>query len=89
MNNKNNAEVIRIIQTMKIQDRFSINFLSTGNLKKKLNKANKIGSRGCILLGEEEWGKKMLVWKDFSTGKQENFHFEKINDFLINKLIKN
>ena len=89
LNNKNNVEVIRIIQTMKIQDRFSINFLSTGNLKKKLNKANKIGSRGCILLGEKEWGKKMLVWKDFSTGQQENFHFEKINDFLINKLIKN
>ena len=89
LDNENNGEVIKIIQTMKIQDRFSLNFISTGNLKKKLNKANKIGSRGCILFGEEEWEKKMLVWKDFLTGHQENFHFENINDFLSNKLNNN
>ena len=34
LNSKNNGEVIKIIQTMKIQDRFSLNFLSAGNLKK-------------------------------------------------------
>ena len=57
-----------------------------GNLKKKLSKANKIGSIGCIILGEDEWKDEKLIWKDFNSGKQETFPINDIQKF-ISKII--
>ena len=88
VDNKTNNLILQILKNLKLNKFFSVNFLNTGNLKKKFEKADKVGSLGCVFLSEYEWKKNMLIWKDLKTGKQENFEISKINDFLIEKLTK-
>jgi len=59
-----------------------IHFINTGNLKKKFAKANRIGALGCIVIGEDEWKYKKIIWKDFSTGNQELINLSDIYEFL-------
>ena len=82
----NNNDLIKILNNIIVKDSFSINLLCSGNFKKKLNKANKINSMGCIILGDKEWEDRNLIWKDFNTGKQETFSLTNINDFISNKI---
>ncbi len=88
IDNKTNNLILQVLKNLKLNKLFSVNFLNTGNLKKKFEKADKIGSLGCVFLSENEWKKEMLIWKDLKTGKQENFEISKIDDFLIEKLPK-
>jgi len=81
-----NDELLIIIKKLNITNLLSINFINSGNLKKKLSKANKIGSIGCIILGEDEWKDEKLIWKDFNSGKQETFPINDIQKF-ISKII--
>ena len=79
-------EVLNIIKNMKPKDNLQINFLNSGNFKKKLSKANKIRSFACIILAENEWKEKQLIWKDLINDSQETFYLEKIEEFLNHKL---
>ena len=54
-------------------------------LKKKLMKANKIGSKACLILGEEELKDDKVIWKNMISGSQEKFDIKKINEFLKKK----
>ncbi len=83
-----NNELLIIIKKLNIDNLVSINFINTGNFKKKLSKANKIGSIGCIILGEEEWKEKKLIWKDFNSGKQVSFPINEIEEFLLKAIRK-
>jgi histidyl-tRNA synthetase len=57
-------------------------------LKKKLSRANKLESFACIILVEDEWKEKQLIWKDLINNSQETFHLEKLEEFLNHKLYK-
>ena len=82
-NNSNlDLEVLKIISTLKLRNNFMIHFINTGNLKKKFAKANRIGALGCIVIGEDEWKYKKIIWKDFSTGNQELINLSDIYEFL-------
>ena len=44
--------------------------INSGNLKKKFSKANKFNAQACVVLGEEEWKSKKLIFKDLVSGSQ-------------------
>lgn len=50
--------------------------LSPKSLKSQMRSADKSGARFSIILGEDELKKGILVVKDMTTGKQEEFSFE-------------
>ena len=79
-------EVLKTINSIKLNNSLNINFINKGNLKKKLSKANQIGAIGCIIFGETEWESKKVIWKDLNSGKQELVKFDYLNKFL-NKVI--
>ena len=81
-------DVMNIIKNLKPIENLQINFMNSGNFKKKLSRANKLGSFACIILAEDEWKQKQLIWKDLINNSQETFHLEKIEEFLNYKLYK-
>ena len=81
-------DVMNIIKNLKPIENLQINFINSGNLKKKLSRANKFESFACIILAEDEWKEKQLIWKDLINNSQETFHLEKIEEFLNHKLYK-
>jgi len=64
-------EILKFLNDIKIKKKIQISLLITGNLKKKLSKANKIGAHGCLIFGEDEWKKNQIIWKEFKTGNQK------------------
>ena len=77
-----NLEILRFKNKIQIRKSLQINFINSGNFKKKISKANKIGAYGCIIFGEEEWKNKKVIWKNFMTGKQKLIDLSSIEDFL-------
>ena len=81
-------DVLNLIKSLKPKDDIKINFLNSGNFKKKLSKASKINSFACIILAENEWKEKKLIWKDLINDSQEIFSLDMIEEFLNHKLDK-
>ena len=81
-------DVMNIIKNLKPIENLQINFMNSGNFKKKLSRADKLKSFACIILAEDEWKEKKLIWKDLINNSQETFHLEKIEEFLNHKLYK-
>ena len=81
-------DVLNLIKSLKPKDDLKINFLNSGNFKKKLSKASKINSFACIILAENEWKEKNLIWKDLISDSQEIFSLDKIEEFINHKLDK-
>ncbi len=75
-------EVLKIIKNTKFKNSIKINVINSGSLKKKFAKANKIGAYGCIIIGESEWESKKVIWKNFTTGKQELVNIDNIEEFF-------
>ncbi len=86
-NEELNIEVFKIINEINLPTSFNINIITSGNLKKKLSKANKINAFGCVIFGEVEWRLNKVIWKDFNTGNQDLIDLSKIKEFLINKFL--
>ena len=67
---------------------FRVEILYTGNISKKLKRANKIKAPFAIILGEEEVKTKVLKLKNLVTGSEEHMSIDKaikiIKEFLIN-----
>ena len=83
-----NPEILKIIKDLDIQEKYKINFINSGNFKKKLTKASKVKSEACIIIGEDEWKTKNIIWKDFISGKQETLSIENLKDFINKKFQK-
>jgi len=81
-----NLEMISICNKLKVVEEYSVNFIFSGSFKKKISKAHKSGSVGCIIFGEEEWEKKNIIWKNLETGNQEVFSESNIEKFLKERL---
>ena len=77
-----NLEILRLKNKIQTSESLQINFINSGNFKKKISKANKIGAYGCIIFGEEEWKNKKVIWKNLLTGKQKLIDLSSIEDFL-------
>ncbi len=84
-----NHKIFKIVSDLKDLDHISLNIIYDGNLKKKFVKANKLNSTGCIILGEEEYKKNELIFKNFRTGIQSILKENFIKDFLKKEYYKN
>ena len=82
-------ELLRIVKNTRLHNMYNLNIISSGSLKKKFSKANKIGAYGCVVLGEDEWQKKKVLWKNLSTGKQELIDFNNIEVFFNKASLRN
>ena len=71
-----------------INEAFRVEILYTGNISKKLKRANKIKAPFAIILGEEEVKMKVLKLKNLVTGLEEHMSIDKaikiIKEFLVN-----
>lgn len=62
-------KAIQIAQTLRENDNFC-EVIQTGNFKKKLEKANKLGATAAVLLFEQDNGTIELKYKNFTTGEE-------------------
>ena len=76
------TELIKMYSSLKFKANFSFNLIDGGNFKKKMSKANKLNCYGSLILGEDEWKEKKIIWKNFRTGNQENISINNVNNFL-------
>jgi len=63
------------------------NFINTdisfsGNIKKRLNYANKIKSKFAVIIGEEEANQNAALVKNLDTGKQIKIKFNELSKYL-------
>ncbi len=78
--------MFNIFRKLKINKGYALNFLLAGSFKKKISKAHKVGSVGCLIFGDEEWKNQNIVWKNLETGNQETFSVSNLEKFLKEKL---
>ena len=76
------TELIKMYSSLKFKANLSFNLIDGGNFKKKMSKANKLNCYGSLILGEDEWKEKKIIWKNFRTGNQENISINNVNNFL-------
>ena len=77
-----NCKLLNILDLLHPINGVSFHSIYSGTLKKKLIKANKLGSIGCFILGEDEIKEKKIIWKNMNSGSQEKIEIENINQFL-------
>jgi len=75
------AEAIKIATDLRNKD-FYVDLGYSGNLKKRLQKANKINAQWAIIIGEEELAKNIVILRDLDSGEQKEVDILNICDFL-------
>ena len=71
-----------------INEAFRVEILYTGNISKKLKRANKIKAPFAIILGEEEVKIKVLKLKNLVTGSEEHMSIDKAIKIIKESLVK-
>ncbi len=61
---------------------FAVELGYSGNMKKRLARANKVNARAAVILGEEEWGRQAVAVRDLDTGVQEEVPLAVLEDHL-------
>ena len=61
---------------------FTVELGYSGNLKKRLNRANKLNARAAIILGDDEWARQAVAVRDLDTGEQEELPLSGLEDRL-------
>ncbi|NQV85220.1 MAG: histidine--tRNA ligase [Rhodospirillales bacterium] len=61
---------------------FSVDLGFSGNLKKRLNRANNANARAAVLLGEEELARGVATVRDMKTGEQTEIGLSALEDHL-------
>jgi histidyl-tRNA synthetase len=64
------------------KDGFTVDLGYSGNMKKRLVRANKVKARAAIILGEEEWSRQAVAVRDLDTGVQEEVSLDLLEDRL-------
>lgn len=77
------VEAISIASTLREKNQFCEVFL-TGNFKKKMEKANKLGTEKAILIFEQENGSMEYKIKDFKTGEEKLISKLEITSLSLN-----
>lgn len=62
---------------------FSIDFAYSGNMNKRLKRANKIGSVTAIMIGEDEHAKGLVSLKNLITGEQIQLTLGQLEEHLL------
>ena len=57
------------------------------NLKSQLKKADKLSADYCVIIGNDESKKNTCQLKNMSSGQQENIHFDKLKNYIKDKIL--
>ena len=76
------TDLVKVFRSLKFNANLSFNLIDGGNFKKKMSKANKLNCYGCLILGDDEWKEKKIIWKNFQTGNQETILINNLDNFL-------
>ena len=57
------------------------------NLKSQLKKADKLSADYCVIIGNEESELNTCQFKNMRSGQQENIHFDKLANYLKDKIL--
>lgn len=61
---------------------FRVDMAYSGNMSKRMKKADKAGSVGALILGEDELNKGIATWKNLKTGDQQEVSLTNLSEFL-------
>lgn len=61
---------------------FTVEMGYSGNMKKRLARANKVNARAAVILGEEEWARQAVAVRDLDSGEQEEVPLAALEDRL-------
>src|SRR5690606_3132073 len=61
---------------------FKIELSYSGNLSKRMKKANKVHAKVALIIGSEELSKGIATWKDLDTGAQQETRLSDIPQLL-------
>ena len=73
--------VLGIVQDLRLAG-FTVDLGFSGNVGKRMKRANKINARAALLLGEEELDKKAITLRDLDTGEQELVPLDSLKERL-------
>ena len=82
MDEKLNFYAIDVANNLKKQGYKVDIYLEEGKFKKKINYADKIGVKKVLIIGQEEFEKKMVSVKDMEDGKQVSVKIDEISDYI-------
>lgn len=75
------GKALLLVQTLR-QAGFAVDLGFSGNLKKRMRRANKVGARAAIILGEDELVKNAATVRDLDSGEQELVSLEALSEHL-------
>ncbi|HLN23815.1 MAG TPA: histidine--tRNA ligase [Patescibacteria group bacterium] len=64
------VEALRVAQRLRNAG-FAVEMGYSGNMKKRLNRANKLGARAAVILGDDELARQAVAVRDLDSGEQE------------------
>ena len=64
------------------QVNYSIDFSITGNMKKRMKRANNVGSVAALMLGEDELARDVVTVRNMETGEQTEVALSSIEEHL-------
>ena len=73
--------VLGIVQDLRLAG-FTVDLGFSGNVGKRMKRANKINARAALLLGEEELDQKAITLRDLDTGEQELVPLDSLKERL-------
>ena len=81
-----NTKILEVLYKLKPLDDVVFHSIYSGSFKKKMIKANKLKSYGCVIIGNEEIKENKVIWKNMESGFQEILDLKEINEFLEKKI---
>ena len=86
LGDKSQKFCVKIVEQLRME-KIKTNIAYSGNLKKKLQNANKLFSDFVLIIGEEELEKNIAIVKNLNKGEQISIKIENIVD-SIKKILK-
>ncbi len=83
-----NRRGFTLVQRLREKDLKVEGVLSSKSLKSQLRRANRLGARYVLILGEEELTKRKAILKEMATGKQEEMPLKRIVEKMSEKVRK-
>lgn len=66
------------------QNGFIVDMAYSGNMGKRMKKANKINACAAVIMGSDEYEKGIVTVRDLDTGDQSEIAFAELNAFMQN-----
>lgn len=75
------SKALRLVQALR-QAGFAVDLGFSGNLKKRMRRANKVGARAAVILGDNELAGNAATVRDLDSGEQELVSLDALSEHL-------